>query len=126
MLIKPDGSVRDTEALGGNPILAESAQKSVVLASRFRDEPGSLYRIRSERHELTPKKSSRTSGQTIRFPARCFRQKPGIHLRAGRRMPGKTFLVQRSRERRELELQLQRQLKDAGSRDRTGHLPEGC
>lgn len=30
MLIKPDGSVRDTEALGGNPILAESAQKSVL------------------------------------------------------------------------------------------------
>lgn len=29
MLIKPDGSVRDTEVLGGNPILAESAQKSV-------------------------------------------------------------------------------------------------
>ena len=27
--IKPDGSVRVTELLGGNPILAESAQKSV-------------------------------------------------------------------------------------------------
>lgn len=27
--IKPDGSVRDTEVIGGNPILAESAQKSV-------------------------------------------------------------------------------------------------
>lgn len=30
MLIKPDGSVREAEALGGNPILAESAQKSVL------------------------------------------------------------------------------------------------
>lgn len=30
MLIKPNGSVRDPEALGGNPILAESAQKSVL------------------------------------------------------------------------------------------------
>jgi TonB family protein len=30
VFIKPDGSVRDTEVLGGNPILAESAQKSVV------------------------------------------------------------------------------------------------
>ena len=29
VFIKPDGSVRDTELLGGNPILAESAQKSV-------------------------------------------------------------------------------------------------
>ena len=28
--VKPDGSVRDTEVLGGNPILAESAQKSVM------------------------------------------------------------------------------------------------
>ena len=27
--IKPSGDVRDTELLGGNPILAESAQKSV-------------------------------------------------------------------------------------------------
>jgi len=27
--IKPDGSVRDSEVIGGNPILAESAQKSV-------------------------------------------------------------------------------------------------
>jgi len=27
---KPDGSVRDAEVLGGNPILAESAQKSVM------------------------------------------------------------------------------------------------
>lgn len=30
VFIKPDGSVRDTEVLGGNPILAESAQKSVL------------------------------------------------------------------------------------------------
>ena len=29
VFIKPDGSVRNTELLGGNPILAESAQKSV-------------------------------------------------------------------------------------------------
>lgn len=29
VFIKPDGSVKDTEILGGNPILAESAQKSV-------------------------------------------------------------------------------------------------
>jgi outer membrane biosynthesis protein TonB len=28
--IKADGSVKDTELLGGNPILAESAQKSVL------------------------------------------------------------------------------------------------
>jgi TonB family protein len=27
--IKPDGTVRDSEVIGGNPILAESAQKSV-------------------------------------------------------------------------------------------------
>jgi TonB family protein len=30
VFVKPDGSVRDTEILGGNPILAESAQKSVM------------------------------------------------------------------------------------------------
>lgn len=29
VFVKPDGSVRDSEVLGGNPILAESAQKSV-------------------------------------------------------------------------------------------------
>jgi TonB family protein len=29
VFIKPDGSVKDSEVLGGNPILAESAQKSV-------------------------------------------------------------------------------------------------
>lgn len=30
VFVKPDGSVRDTDILGGNPILAESAQKSVM------------------------------------------------------------------------------------------------
>jgi len=30
VFIKPDGSVRDTEVLGGNPILAESAEKAVL------------------------------------------------------------------------------------------------
>ena len=30
VFIKPDGSVKDTELLGGNPILAESAQKAVL------------------------------------------------------------------------------------------------
>jgi TonB family protein len=30
VFIKPDGSVRDTEVIGGNPILAESAQKAVL------------------------------------------------------------------------------------------------
>jgi len=30
VMIKPDGSVRDTEVIGGNPILAESAQKAVL------------------------------------------------------------------------------------------------
>lgn len=30
VFVKPDGTVRDSEVLGGNPILAESAQKSVV------------------------------------------------------------------------------------------------
>ncbi len=30
VFVKPDGSVRDAEVLGGNPILAESAQKSVT------------------------------------------------------------------------------------------------
>src|SRR5215470_12543036 len=30
VFIKPDGSVRDTEVVGGNPILAESAQKAVL------------------------------------------------------------------------------------------------
>lgn len=31
VFVKPDGTVRDIEILGGNPILAESAQKSVML-----------------------------------------------------------------------------------------------
>ena len=31
VFVKPDGTVRDSEVLGGNPILAESAQKSVML-----------------------------------------------------------------------------------------------
>jgi TonB family protein len=30
VFIKADGSVRDTELIGGNPILAESAQKAVL------------------------------------------------------------------------------------------------
>jgi len=30
VMIKPDGSVRDTEVIGGNPILAESAEKAVL------------------------------------------------------------------------------------------------
>jgi TonB family protein len=30
VFIKPDGAVRDTELIGGNPILAESAQKAVI------------------------------------------------------------------------------------------------
>lgn len=30
VFVKPDGTVRDSEVLGGNPILAESAQKSVA------------------------------------------------------------------------------------------------
>lgn len=30
VFVKPDGTVRDSEILGGNPILAESAQKSVM------------------------------------------------------------------------------------------------
>jgi TonB family protein len=30
VLVKADGTVRDTEVIGGNPILAESAQKSVM------------------------------------------------------------------------------------------------
>src|SRR6267143_7051206 len=36
--IKPDGSVRDTDVLGGSAILAESAQKSV---SQWKFSPGS-------------------------------------------------------------------------------------
>jgi TonB family protein len=30
VFVKPDGTVRDTEVIGGNPILVESAQKSVL------------------------------------------------------------------------------------------------
>ncbi|HYL84156.1 MAG TPA: energy transducer TonB [Candidatus Angelobacter sp.] len=30
VIIKPDGSVKDTELIGGNPILAESAQKALL------------------------------------------------------------------------------------------------
>lgn len=30
VFIKPEGTVRDTEVIGGNPILAESAQKAVL------------------------------------------------------------------------------------------------
>src|SRR6266852_622219 len=37
VFIKPDGCVRDTEVLGGRPILAESAQKSV---SQWKFSPG--------------------------------------------------------------------------------------
>jgi TonB family protein len=37
VFIKPDGSVKDTELLGGNPILAESAQKSV---GKWKFSPG--------------------------------------------------------------------------------------
>lgn len=36
--VKPDGTVRDSEVLGGNPILAESAQKSVM---QWKFSPGS-------------------------------------------------------------------------------------
>jgi TonB family protein len=36
--VKPDGSVRDTELIGGNPILAESAQKAVM---QWKFSPGS-------------------------------------------------------------------------------------
>jgi TonB family protein len=38
VFIKPDGSVRDAEVVGGNPILAESAQKSVM---QWKFSPGS-------------------------------------------------------------------------------------
>jgi TonB family protein len=38
VFVKPDGTVRDTEVLGGNPILAESAQKSVT---QWKFSPGS-------------------------------------------------------------------------------------
>ncbi len=38
VFVKPDGTVRDTELIGGNPILAESAQKSVM---QWKFTPGS-------------------------------------------------------------------------------------
>jgi TonB family protein len=38
VFIKPDGSVKDTELLGGNPILAENAQNSV---GQWKFSPGS-------------------------------------------------------------------------------------
>jgi TonB family protein len=38
VFVKPDGSVRDAEVVGGNPILAESAQKSVM---QWKFTPGS-------------------------------------------------------------------------------------
>jgi TonB family protein len=38
VFVKSDGMVRDTEVLGGNPILAESAQKSVM---QWKFSPGS-------------------------------------------------------------------------------------
>ena len=38
VFIKPNGEVKDTELLGGNPILAESAQKSV---GQWKFSPGS-------------------------------------------------------------------------------------
>jgi len=38
VFVKPDGSVRDTEVVGGNPILVESAQKSVI---QWKFTPGS-------------------------------------------------------------------------------------
>ena len=38
VFVKPDGAVRDTEVLGGNPILAEGAQKSVM---QWKFSPGS-------------------------------------------------------------------------------------
>jgi TonB family protein len=40
--IKPDGSVRDTEVLGGSAILAESAQRSV---NQWKFSPGSSETI---------------------------------------------------------------------------------
>jgi TonB family protein len=38
VFVKPDGSVRDTEVAGGNPILADSAQKAVM---QWKFSPGS-------------------------------------------------------------------------------------
>jgi TonB family protein len=39
VFVKPDGTVKDTEVLGGNPILAESAQRSV---SQWKFSTGNL------------------------------------------------------------------------------------
>jgi TonB family protein len=38
VFVKSDGTVKDTEVIGGNPILAESAQKSVM---QWKFSPGS-------------------------------------------------------------------------------------
>jgi TonB family protein len=38
VFVKPDGTVRDTDVVGGNPILVESAQKSVM---QWKFTPGS-------------------------------------------------------------------------------------
>src|SRR5216684_1308572 len=38
VFVKPDGTVRDAEIVGGNPILADSAQKSVM---QWKFSPGS-------------------------------------------------------------------------------------
>jgi TonB family protein len=38
VFVKPDGTVRDTEVVGGNPILVENAQKSVL---QWKFSPGS-------------------------------------------------------------------------------------
>jgi len=42
VFVKPDGTVRDTEVIGGNPILVESAQKSVM---QWKFSPGSSETI---------------------------------------------------------------------------------
>ncbi len=46
VFVKPDGSVRETEVLGGSAILAESAQKSV---SQWKYNDGNLRTLRSNR-----------------------------------------------------------------------------
>ncbi len=38
VFVRPDGTVRDAELIGGNPILAESAQKSIM---QWKFTPGS-------------------------------------------------------------------------------------
>ena len=42
VFIKPDGSVRDSNVVGGNPILAESAQKAVA---QWKFSPGSAETV---------------------------------------------------------------------------------